>query len=402
MSVAATVEPAAAAPSPRSGNGVIALAAAVTVITNLPVFLVGALVAEIGATISIPASGLGFATAAFWVFSAASSVVVGSWGHRTSVRALSTICLVLSVLSLLGSVLLLPSWPWMLVWAAIGGIANGLGHPASNGLLAARLPTGRRGTALGVKQASVPLAGLVAGASLPLVALTIGWESAFVVGAVSGAGVLIVLLVQARGAARGRSAAAPAPRISRELRRYLLLLTAVTTLAATAINATAVFAVTAAVQRGFDPAVAGLLLSAASLVAAITRITLGVAADRGRGGTIATVRWVLLVAILGLGIMALPFDWAFCLGLLLAIGVGWGWPGVTHYIVARVSGKAVAAGTGIVQTGSYIGNAVGPALLGVALQFWGPLAPWLVMAAISAAALLMATIAARVQPPEAP
>ncbi len=55
-------------------------------------------------------------------------------------------------------------------------------------------------------------------------------------------------------------------------------------------------------------------------------------------------------------------------GVLLAVGLGvGGWPGLVHFLISHMAPGATAAATDIVQTGTYIGNTIGPMLTGVAL-----------------------------------
>src|SRR4029453_10793467 len=66
----------------------------------------------------------------------------------------------------------------------VGAAANALGQLASNSSLAQHVPARRQGLSFGVKQAAIPICTLLAGASVPIVALTLGWRWAFVLAAV--------------------------------------------------------------------------------------------------------------------------------------------------------------------------------------------------------------------------
>ena len=56
----------------RPGRGRLALLAAVvvTVLTNMPVFLIGALATEISTTIQVPSYGIGLAVGTYWAVAA--------------------------------------------------------------------------------------------------------------------------------------------------------------------------------------------------------------------------------------------------------------------------------------------------------------------------------------------
>jgi len=151
----------------------VAAAVLVTVVTNMPVFLLGALATQIAATVHVPAYGIGVAVGLYWVAAAVTSSCAGAINRALSEKRMGVAALLLAVWSLAGSAFWVPSWPWLIVWAVLGGAGNGVGHPSSNQLLATSIRASSRGLAFGVKQAAVPVAGLVAGASIPLVALTL-------------------------------------------------------------------------------------------------------------------------------------------------------------------------------------------------------------------------------------
>jgi cyanate permease len=148
--------------------------------------------------------------------------------------------------------------------------------------------------------------------------------------------------------------------------RTLLFLASATTLGAAAAGAVSAYAVTAAIDRGISDASAGVLLSAGSLLGAVCRVVVGVVADRV-GGRVALP---LASALLGAGavgavLLVVPDPVVYSIGIVLALGPGWGWTGLTHYVVARIAGPATPSATGIVQTGSYLGSGGGPLVFGI-------------------------------------
>jgi hypothetical protein len=110
------------------------------------------------------------------------------------------------------------------------------------------------GLAFGIKQAAIPLATLLAGAAVPVVALTVGWRWAYVMAA--GLAVLVLL-----GVPRGGAPHVPTPKPPPGERATLALavLGAGSGLGAGAANALGIFLVAAAVDRGIDPGTAGLV-----------------------------------------------------------------------------------------------------------------------------------------------
>lgn len=86
-------------------------------------------------------------------------------------------CLVISSASM-AALAVAPGLGWMCVAAAIGGLPQGWTNPATNGLIAARVAPGRRGTLTGVKQSGVTLGTFLAGVTLPSMENAFGWRGA--------------------------------------------------------------------------------------------------------------------------------------------------------------------------------------------------------------------------------
>ena len=128
------------------------------------------------------------------------------------------------------------------------------------------------------------------------------------------------------------------------------------------------FAVTGALERGIAVGPAGVLLALGSASGAVTRIVIGRVVDRGGVSALPLIQTALVVCAVGLSLMAVPTAWSYVAGFLLAAGLGWGWPGLVHFLISHMAPGATAAATGIVQTGTYIGNTIGPVLTGVVLS----------------------------------
>ncbi len=379
------------------GRSAVLFAVGTTISGSLPVFLLGALFVQIQESLAAPDWALGVSVAVYWGAAALVSLASGRIIGVLGVWWATVLSIALAAGALAGSWCLASTWQMLAVWAAVGGAANALGHPASNGMLTSRVAARRAATALGIKQGAVPIASFLAGLSVPIVAIAFGWKWGFGLAAlvtVLLAGCFLLWGPRRRGGERrrrGDTALSPA------LRRYLLQLTCATTLGAGAAGAIASYAVTAGVDRGVDLALAGGVLSAGSLCGAVVRIVSGRAADR-TAGRIALPLASSLLAIGGVGalLMAMPDPLLFSVGVVLALGIGWGWTGLTHYVVSRMAGASTPSATGLVQTGSYAGSGGGPLLFGVAFSFVGGTGIWVCVAAAQViAAILLLRLARR-------
>jgi len=205
---------------------------------------------------------------------------------------------------------------------------------------------------------------------------------------VAGVGVLVMIsttLISSTPStgSRGR----PVGQLDPRLRPALVLMAVMTMFAGGSANSAIAFAVIGAVERGIDVGPAGVLLAVGSAAGAVTRIVIGRVVDNGDVSALLLIRTAFMACVLGLCLMAIPMSVSYVAGFLLTAALGWGWPGLMHYFVSRLAPHATAAATGIVQTGTYIGSAVGPVLTGVVLSIGGSTATWLMLSALAAVAV---------------
>lgn len=377
--------------------GPTGLAMAVTMSTTLPVALLGAVGGAAGRDLGFGATVLGLIAAGFWAASWVASLCCGGLVQRLGSSATMSLAGGLALLSLLGSALLTPGWPALVGWAAVGGVANALGHPASNSWLFHRV-TRRRALAFGLKQAAVPMSSTVTGLSIPVLVTTAGWRTAYAPAVVVAA--LVCGWARTAGGAPDRTerAARTGGAAGSGPPRYLRVIACCTFFGAAHANTMVVFAVTGATARHVSPQVAGALLTVSSIAAAVSRVGVGHLADRGAGGSFVTVAGLLGTGACGLLAMASTNPRIFVAGCLLAFFGSFGWPGLVHFIVARTSGTEVARATMVTQGGSYLGSMVGPLALGVAFARLGPSTPWLLMATMALLAMACALAAHAMRP----
>lgn len=376
-----------------------------TVVTVLPVFLVGGLSVQLADSTELTQSRLGIVVAMYWAASALSSPVAGRLTARSGPRSGMALAAIIGGVSLLGIAAYTPTWEWLLVWLAVAGAANALGHPPSNDLIGRGVSTRNRAFAYGIKQGAVPLATFCAGLAVPLLGLTVGWQWTFAIaGFLASLVVAFVVwkvpsaLVKARRVRAGRRAG----RMPRPLVRFLSLASLASGLGAAQTSAMGAFTVSAAIDAGFTAAIAGLLLSLGSLANVVSRPLVGWIADRGIGGTMTTVSVMMASGSVGLLGMALALPWSFAIGCVIAFGLGWGWSGLLHYVVSHAAQDDAARATGLVQTGAYIGSAAGPLVMGFVFDSFGSTTGWITAAVIAALAATAALIAAAFHPDRHP
>lgn len=378
----------------RAGSSTAGLGPVATgiVASILPVFLLGSLSIEIRGELGYGESAAGLILASFFAASAVVSSRMGRLIDRVGPRRGLTAALAgVTVLQLLlaGAT---RHTATLAVLAALSGVCNATAQLSANVFIARDLPVHRQGLGFAVKQSAMPGASLVAGLTLPAVALTLGWRWVFVLGAAlaGGAGVLVRATLPAETArtrAEAAAAAAEAPP-PRGALGSLAVAAAFSTAAAITLGG---FFVESAIDAGIAVGVAGVAFAVGSLISVLVRLGVGVLADRRPGNLLGVV-----AAMIALGALtSVWFTWRTpavqLIGVPLAFGAGWAWPGLFNLSVVRASPGFPGRATGITQTGTYVGGAVGPVLFGVVAESADYAAAWWLAAALglSAAAAVL-------------
>lgn len=350
-----TAATSADAPRPLRAAG---SALTTTIAVSIPVFLVGGLAVQISDELGFSPAGLGLAVSAYFGASALASIPAGALVERFGSTTVSRCGIALSAASLAGIAAGARSLWSLIAILALGAGANALGQLASNTSLARHVPARRQGLSFGVKQAAIPVCTLLAGVSVPVVALTLGWRWAFVLAALLA--LAAIPLVPAEDAGERKARAGGGDRAT----AALVVLGVAATLAAGAANGLGTFLVDSAVGRGIAPGPAGLALTLGGAVCAFARVTGGWLADRFPTRQVAVIAGLLATGAIGLVLLALPSTPALIAGVVLGFGLGWSWPGLMNFAVVRLHPQAPAAATSITQTGVYAGGALGPLSLG--------------------------------------
>lgn len=379
----------------------------------MPAFLTGALQGRMAAELGTGVAGIGVAVAIYFVIAGLASLP-GGWivdhiGAALAVR----IGMVLATISGLTTAFAVNRY-WHLVAAlAIAGPAMALVDTAGSRAMSRRVPRHRQGVAFGTKEASMPLASLLSGLTLPFVAAQFGWRPAFVgaavVALVTGLSVssrLDAAREDATPAAPPRrrheapvSAASRAPRPPARPRRStaplltLLALSAATTAAVSSSVAT--FLVPTIEDGGFSPEAAGFVLAGASLAAAGTRVAGGLAADRLAGSELlaaASLAGTGSLGVAGLALIGGPLASMQGSGVLLvaaavlALAGGWATSGLLFLSGIRVEPRRPALSGGVVLAGLALGGSAGRALYGLGAEQLGFSVAWAIAAPILALA----------------
>ncbi len=325
----------------------------------LPLYLVSSQVLQLDRDISFGVGQLGLATAAFFGVAALAANpggrLVSDLGPLAGLR-LGSAATVLSCLVAVTAT----AWWVIPIATAIGGIGNGVIQVASNVAIFDGVSKDRQGLAFGAKQASVPLASVLAGLSLPVIGLVFGWRWVFV-----GAVVLAAILaLSAPHLDRDREKVRVEEPLGRPSRSMLWLGLAGITGAA-AGNGLSLFIVPSAVDIGIAEAAAGAVLAGCSLAVVVLRISTGWFVDRRQSSGHAEMAWMAGVgALAALTLMLATGPELYLMAMPLALLGAWGWPGIIFFTVVSSYPQFPARASGLLLSSNLTGVLVGPLVVG--------------------------------------
>ncbi|MPZ59911.1 MAG: MFS transporter [Propionibacteriales bacterium] len=341
----------------------------------VPVFLLGALAVFVRDELGFSEAKLGVAASLYYLASAVAAVPGGRLAERLGARWVIALAAAGTTVAMLGVALVARSWPVLVAFMMLAGIANGHALPATNLGLTQGIPAGRRGLAFGVKQSSGTVATLLAGAAVPVIALTVGWRWAFAMLGVAGIPLIVwgiagrITNPRPRPGPRERSPVPTGP---------LVLLAFAGTCGVIGGSSMAAFYVESAVAQGIGPGTAGTVLAAGAVLGVVARTGWGWVGDHCGTAQFRVMGGLFLAGAVGFGLLSMAGSAALLvIATALIFGLGWAWPGLYNFAVADRTPAAPAVATGVTGTGQFAGGIVGSVGFGVLLEQTSYRAAWL-------------------------
>lgn len=363
--------------------------------------LVGLLAVDLSADLGFGDRGLGVAVSGFWLVSAVAAPLCGRWIDRRGWLPGALCGAVVVAGCLLGCVLWVRSWPGLLLVLAAAGVGYALCSPTSNLLVVSLVGRGRQASVLGFKQTAPPVMSALAGLTLPALAHAHGWRPAVL----AATAVPLAVVAGSWGLSRDRldrdgvllgpvvaEGAEPRP-----LRPVPVVVAAgLGTLSVATVTG---FAVLTLVGAGVPPVVAAAVVSGGSVLAILARVFGGAFLDARPAGDLGPLLWLMGVAAAGLAVTAVGVTgvgrssgpgWtgAVVLGVVVSLVAAWTWPALLLLAVVRRA-RGAGAASGLLQLGSGVGAAIGPLGFGLLSEAGGRGWAWCVMAASTAAAMVL-------------
>jgi predicted MFS family arabinose efflux permease len=306
---------------------------------------------------------------------------VGSIADAMGAKRATTTTIALGALALIG-LAVAPRY-WLIVVAAIlGGVAQAMGNPATNKLIALHVEPGRRGVVTGIKQSGVTAASALGGAVLPPVAITAGWRWAvalFALLAVVAGGFSLLVPPDPGGVAGIR-------RQPREpLDPYIFRIAAYGFALGGAGTAIFTFLPLFAVEAlGLGTSAAGLAVAVLGVAGVVGRILWARAAEL-RLGTYRALEYIAVLAALTavLLVLAPSFPWLLWVAAVTTGISASAWNAVGMLAVIQTATPAQAGrASGVVLFGFLAGLGLGAPAFGYSIDRLGTYRPGWVAAAL--------------------
>ena len=309
--------------------------------------------------------------------------------ERIGLRASLRIGLVTYAAALAGMAASASSTVEMCAFAGLAGIGTALTRTASSVLVTWHSEPHRQGIAFGLKHSSIPAASLVAGLSVPALALTVGWRWAYAIAAVLAL-IVAALVPRSRGRlARGEKPGSP------DLTRWQLAVVAMSfALGAAAAASLGAYSVSTAVAAGLSGG-AGVLVALGSVVGLASRVGVGYWSDRRPGNQLDLVASMMGVGIVGFLLLAVPHHIVVSVAVPIAFATGWAWLGSYNLAIAKLNPHGPGAAMGVVQAGAFVGSIAGPVVLGILAENHSHAAAWIGAAIASLLATLVVVVVRR-------
>lgn len=363
-------------------------------VMTFPPFLAGALAFKILPELGFDTGSLGAALGGFFGLSAISSATIGGLADRIGWPAAMRVSSAMSAVTMFGIAGLAHSWLSFAALISLGGLTMAIGQPAVNLALAREVPVSRQGFVFGLKHSAVPAAAMLSGFAVPLFAVNGDWRGVFVGAGVIAGGVALAVPRSQRASADVASRRS-SEKVELEM-RPLVFMAVGALLAASVASALSAFLVISVIDSGVSPGAGGLILATASVTGLVVRLLAGWWADARKAGGLGGVALLLVVGSAGLGALTGTGAWLLTFAAMLAFGAGWGWNGLFNFSVVKHFPRAPARATSVALTGTYIGAALGPIVMGQVIEIYSFQAAWLAAAALSSFSAV-AMLAARWQ-----
>ncbi|MCX4734259.1 MFS transporter [Streptomyces sp. NBC_01363] len=306
---------------------------------------------------------------------------------------------------------LAPGYGALLCVLLVVGAGYSTVQPGGSKSVASWFDASRRGLAMGIRQAGLPLGAALASAVLPLLAVAHGWRSTLVAGGlVALLGAAVFMGCYRRPPARAvPQSEAPRASLGRQLGDRLRMLRE-PSMANIMLSGTSLISVQCGVgiltvlylheTASVDAGPAALVLVVAQGAGVVGRICLAARSDRSSSGRYASVMICMAAAILGMVVLMTPLGRSPVIACSVLVwlgffGFGWYGPWVAYVIESAPPGRTGFA-LGLAMSVNQVAIVVVPPALGLLKDVTHSFVPaWGVLTTMTAVALIVSAGAER-------
>ncbi|MGW4410747.1 MFS transporter [Nonomuraea sp. NPDC004702] len=291
-----------------------------------------------------------------------------------------------------------PGYVSLLVVLLVVGAGYSAIQPGGSKSVASWFDASKRGLAMGIRQAGLPLGGVLAAFALPALATSFGWRSTLVAGAlVALSGAVVFMAFHRRPPDRRPVPAASRVRLELLREPYLKKIVLSGTSMVSVHSGVGVLTVLYLHEvASMAAASAALVYVAVQCAGALGRVCLAAWSDRHRSGRYACVLTCLAAVITGMTLLATPVGRSPVAACLLFVwlgffGIGWYGPWVA-YAAESAPPDHTGFALGLAMAVNQVAVVLAPPVLGLLTDLTGSFAPaWALLAALTA--VTMATTA---------
>lgn len=287
-----------------------------------------------------------------------------------------------------------PGYVSLLAVLLIVGAGYSTIQPGGGKSVASWFDASQRGLAMGIRQAGLPLGGLLAAFALPSLATAFGWRSTLVAGALVALSGAVAFMTFYRRPPDQRSMPTTS-QVRLELLRepYMKKIILSGTSMVSVHSGIGVLTVLYLHEvTSMDSASAALVYVAVQCAGALGRICLAAWSDRHRSGRYACVVTCLAAVIIGMTVLTTPIGRSPVAACLLFIwlgffGIGWYGPWVA-YAAESAPPDHTGFALGLAMAINQVAVILAPPVLGLLTDLTGSFAPaWALLAAMTAVTL---------------
>jgi len=382
---------------PSGFRPVLLLSIGASIVATLPMLLIGPLALQLERELGLGAAAIGSAVGIATVVRALTTAVAGSVVDRQGATRSLRVALVASALACVGLAVTARSWIVLVAWLSLAGISHAVALPAVNRLMVGRVAASRLGLAFGIKMIGPPIASLLAGLSVPLLVVHIGWRPTYLIaGAI---GVVTILAVRLVGVERPPVSEVRRIRGDRFPGAGARALVGIGVVAEfVASGSVLTFFVTSAYRAGVGEGPAATALAVASLLALLTRIAGGHVCDVTRIHPLRLSSAMFVVSASGLGLLATGRPTLMVVGMFVGLIAVWGFTNMTWIALMRSFPKQPGRATGSMAWAILVGGGLGPIAFGTLVEVAGYAQAWTMAAVVALIGCGANLIAARLLP----